>query len=959
MEAAIGATFDAAKKVLAWYKYSKNVEILKSKMEELSSRENDVRMAVNRAEVQLGKTRKREVEVWLRNVRKITNDVRGVERRLREGRGWLSPFRLGMLVSNMIEQVAELQEKGCFSDGLVAEPLLNSGKTLHTTPLVGKITAQKTLSMIWNYLINEDIGKIGVHGMGGVGKTTIVKHINNRLIEAQLFDNVIWVNVSKALTLERLQSNIAKAIELDLGDDDDEDSRSMKLYAALKRREKFALILDDMWEAFPLETVGIPEPNKENGCKLIVITRSLGVCRSMETERDVEVESLTEEEAWDLFSDKVGCEALLSGDIQDVAKLVCQKCGRLPLAITTVGRALRRVSDARVWRSALNELRGSTAEIRGFEYDVLARLKFSYHRLRNDNIRACFLYCTLFPKDHAISTKELIDYWICEGLIDGAGNRQYLIDKGQAILNELQDACMLDSIVDKHNAECVKLNDIVRDMAISITKENPRFLVRAGVGLMELPRVEDWMEEAERISLMKNNIKVLWDQPRCSKLSTLLLRENPLSPNIPSSFFESMKNLKVLDISHTNIDSLPLSLSHLKNLRALLLSDCTKLEKLPSLAKLKDLIVLDLSNTRIKELPEGVEALVNLRRLNLSNTRSLQMFRPGTISHLSLLEDLSTYQSLWRWGGGDRIDEITQLSQLANLGLSFENLATFFDYLRSGQWRKLKSFHFWVGQGPFALTSSILNYSIEIASHSHGAEDMLPNNNLQLNLQGILPDNTLQLNLQDCNGISSLSCLSNLKQLKSSTIITCDKVECIVAAAGNNTLPTLEELTLWDLRNLQAICEVPVPRGTLTNLKSLHVQWCHGLKNLFSLELFQHLQNLEEIKVEYCRLMEEMVAGEDDSSSSPNDVTLPNLKSLHLDRLCELKSICSGTLVCNSLTTIVIENCPMLKKLPFTSVGLPPILSGNILGSRMWWDALEWDNPDTETRLQPLLHENP
>ncbi|XP_058073180.1 disease resistance protein At4g27190-like isoform X2 [Magnolia sinica] len=941
-------------------------------MEELSSRENDVRMAVNRVEIQLRKTRKHEVEAWLRNVRKITNEVRGVEQRLQEERGWLSPFRLGILIVNMIEKVVEIQERSPFSDRLVADPLLSSGKALPLTPLVGKTMAEKTLSIIWDHLINEETVKIGVFGLGGIGKTTIMKHINNRLIEAQLFDNVIWVNVSKSLTLERLQSNIAKAIELDLSDDNDEYSRSIKIYTALKRREKLALILDDMWEAFRLETVGVPEPNKENGCKLIVITRLRGVCRNMETHRDVEIKFLNEDEAWDLFRDKVG-DALLSPDINDIAKLVCQKCNGLPLAIITVGHSLRGVHNAWVWRSTLNELRTSkAAEIQGFESNVLERLKFSYHRLRDDNIRACFLYCALFPEDHAIPTKELIDYWIYEGLIDRAGNRQYQIEKGQAILNALRDSCMFDSIVDKHNVDCVKLHDIVREMAISITKEKPRFLVRAGVGLRELPRVEEWMEEIERISLMKNHIEVLWDRPRCRKLSTLLLRENPLSSHIPSSFFESMPNLKVLDLSYTSIDSLPSSLSRLENLRALLLSDCSKLETMPSLAKLTNLIVLDLSNTCIKELPEGVEALVNLRCLDLSNTRNLQKFRQGALPHLSLLEDLSTHQSLWEWREGDKIDEITQLRRLVNLGLSFENFATFLDYLRSRQWRKLECFYFRVGQGPFSLASSRLDYSIEIVSsrldystaithHSQGTEDgphMIPNNNLQLNLLGILPNNTLQLNLQECSGITSLSSLSNLKQLKACTLITCDEVECIVED-GKNILQTLEELTLWDLRNLRAICKASTPSGTLANLKSLHVQWCHCLRNLFSLGLFQQLQNLEVIKVEHCRLMEEMVGGGDDCNGSPNVVTHPNLKILHLHYLRELKSICGGTLVCNSLTTIIIENCPKLKNLPLASVVLPPILNGKILGSRKWWAALQWDDPETETRLQTLFQENP
>lgn len=86
-----------------------------------------------------------------------------------------------------------------------------------TTELVGETTAKKIKDEIWGYLMGSDVQRIGVCGMGGAGKTTIVKHINNKLQEEpKKFENVIWITVSqdsRQLNLLELQNQIAAAFK--------------------------------------------------------------------------------------------------------------------------------------------------------------------------------------------------------------------------------------------------------------------------------------------------------------------------------------------------------------------------------------------------------------------------------------------------------------------------------------------------------------------------------------------------------------------------------------------------------------------------------------------------------------------------------------------------------------------------------------------------------------------------
>ncbi|KAJ6951482.1 disease resistance protein [Populus alba x Populus x berolinensis] len=132
-----------------------------------------------------------------------------------------------------------------------------------STKPVGQAFEENT-KVIWSLLMDGEVSTIGIYGMGGV----------------------------------------------DLSSEDDVLLRPSKLSEELRKKQKWILILDNLWNNFELDRVGIPEKLKE--CKLIITTRSEMVCHQMACHRKIKVNPLSDGEAWTLFMVKLGRDIALS-----------------------------------------------------------------------------------------------------------------------------------------------------------------------------------------------------------------------------------------------------------------------------------------------------------------------------------------------------------------------------------------------------------------------------------------------------------------------------------------------------------------------------------------------------------------------------------------------------------------------------------------------------------------------
>jgi disease resistance protein RPS2 len=303
------------------------------------------------------------------------------------------------------------------------------------------------------------------------------------------------------------------------------------------------------------------------------------------------------------------------------------------------------------WEHAIHVFNTSAAEFSDMQNKILPILKYSYDSLGDEHIKSCFLYCALFPEDGEIYNEKLIDYWICEGFIGEDQVIKRARNKGYAMLGTLTRANLLTKVGTYY---CV-MHDVVREMALWIAsdfgKQKENFVVQAGVGLHEIPKVKDW-GAVRKMSLMDNDIEEITCESKCSELTTLFLQSNKLK-NLPGAFIRYMQKLVVLDLSHNpDFNELPEQISGLVSLQYLDLS-WTRIEQLPvGLKELKKLIFLNLCFTERLCSISGISRLLSLRWLSLRESNV-----HGDASVLKELQQLENLQDL-------RITESAELISL-------------------------------------------------------------------------------------------------------------------------------------------------------------------------------------------------------------------------------------------------------------------------------------------------------
>ncbi|KAM7505426.1 hypothetical protein LguiB_004330 [Lonicera macranthoides] len=185
------------------------------------------------------------VEVWLRNVeeieKKASEVVEGAEK-VKNGclNGWCPNLKHRYLLSRKaVKQtmvVLKLKEEGADFTQL-AYPAPPTSMTVSTSRICFEVVESrisKTKEII-EALKNSKIHKIGICGLGGAGKTRMVKEIRERAIVGYLFDEVSRAVVSQNQDLVKIQDQLASALDLKLDKTSSTYDRGTRLRERLRQ----------------------------------------------------------------------------------------------------------------------------------------------------------------------------------------------------------------------------------------------------------------------------------------------------------------------------------------------------------------------------------------------------------------------------------------------------------------------------------------------------------------------------------------------------------------------------------------------------------------------------------------------------------------------------------------------------------------------------------------------------
>ncbi|CAL4906315.1 unnamed protein product [Urochloa decumbens] len=484
--------------------------------------------------------------------------------------------------------------------------------------LIGR---QREKSKIFNLISNEasqDFEVISVWGMGGLGKTTLVKDVYQSQELNAMFDKRASVTVKRPFDRTDVLNSLAKQL-----------SGKKQWEHGILDGKKYLIVLDDLSSTKEWTDIESYFPRTLKESRIIITTRINEIARqcSSKTTHILELKILEEKDALDLFTEKVfGKITNLNEDcpeLSEEADLIMKKCKGLPLAIVTIGGFLAKQPKTSTEWKKLNSHISVELEMNQGLGNIKGVLNKSYDGLPY-HLKPCFLYLSIFPEDHNIKRGRLVRRWIAEGYTTELHSKHSTEIADNHFMELIDRSMILPSKTEyfsRKRIDSCQVHDLMREISISkATEENLVFRLEEGCSsntngaVRHLAISANWKGD-------HGDFESMVDVSRIRSL-TVFGKWRPFFISDKMSF------LRVLDLQNTS----GLCNHHLEHigkllhLRYLSLKGCHGIYHLPdSVGNMRHLQTLDIRFTWIM-LPKTIIKLKQLQYLRAGGLRNDRVY---------------------------------------------------------------------------------------------------------------------------------------------------------------------------------------------------------------------------------------------------------------------------------------------------------------------------------------------
>ncbi|KAG1347198.1 hypothetical protein COCNU_06G010270 [Cocos nucifera] len=733
-------------------------------------------------------------------------------------------------------------------------------------------------------LQDPGVGRIVLFSMnGGVGKTWTARHAMRRAMDTDLFDIFVWVTLSVDLNWRHAQRRIAENLSIPIPTDraDGEGGEIVSMIRheiwRILSEKRFLLVLDDAWlvEGEVLDLMGVPCPGPKNLSKVIVTTRSTRTFVVMEPAVVFEPEALPAKESWSLFCDVAG-ESFTSPAVHSVAQTCLGSLTNLRHLSLRRCRCTKSELHLEVL-TMLKELDLSGTTLVEFPYEIskltqLKRVDLSGTRYtRRLNWEALqWLPENLNWENCDVSDTPMELVRNDGGVRVAVGDSDFLISLDKN--SQLWENCFkkfhfyvspsergsLENDIRFQRKQFIFRDIYFESRHFAHSVDHTRYLEICGVS--SYPEgIEGVLNNAELLFLNNNafmkrlsdlgfeNMKVMkecWIE-RCDEAEVVFTGDDvqviAAIGRLENLWISNLANLRHLcegmerpmsfsSLQHLHVDCCPNLVSmfssalRLENLVSLQIKFCDKLECVFGESVVGQETLPQLRTLRLWELPEfksiceGHLPLLNMMKvkecpklkklpLDANDIRPLVEIRGERGPHR---ERVSVNLESW-------VPYFEQVDQsMPDYGDGGPPPNSGFIFRCKGKLKEIKE-----------DLERKTRFSMSL-----GTTDLLqePLNNLN-DMERPMSFSSLQHLHVDCcpNLVSMFSSALRLENLVSLQIKFCDKLECVFgeSVVGQETLPQLRTLRLWELPEFKSICE-----GHLPLLNMMKVKECPKLKKL-------------------------------------------------------------------------------------------------------------------------------